>query len=344
MNYIDYTQYSAYSKCPWFWYERYVRNVATVWPDHQRTDPLCLGSLVHSGLENYIKHSTLEIPKEVVEEQTPSPETLQLAYLLVQGYINAYPQEDWSLHITEDTLTFPLSNYSDTLGVAKLDAYFYNPSLKIIETGVEGYTVALQPGWWAREYKTKSPYIARPAWIQEWQTKLQASFQCLALQQLIGAPVEGVLVSVLEKPKVYIPKRKCVGCGEQFELGAYLPTGEGGHACPMCGHLQQLKPYVPKVPPKPEYFRVVVSRTQEQLDLAKEIITSTAFAMEQLRTGGVNPELIGNREQCVVARNGKWGICDFFDGHTYRRDVLDDQRFKVGDTTRYMGLTVEVTE
>src|SRR5581483_4569462 len=143
---------------------------------------------------------------------------------LVRGYVMKYPREKWPVESTEEAVTFPV--LEETMGVAKLDGYFYVPEDTTVESGLPGSTITLSRGWWSREYKTKSPGVHRPTWIEEWSTKRQADFQLLALKDLLTRKghnpdeVQGVMVSVLEKPREYTPKRKCKGCGETFELGS----------------------------------------------------------------------------------------------------------------------------
>lgn len=364
MKYLDYSQYSTYLFCPWLWYEKYVRGMQRRW-DGQRSDPLCLGALTHEALDAYSKTGRPQIAEAVVREQNPTAETYNLAMLLAEGYVAKYPRENWPVERTEQPLEFPLfdagAEYryreyaSDSYqAVAKLDGYFYVPEDTTIESGIPAETITLARGWWSREYKTKSAGISRPEWVREWTSKRQADFQILALQHMLAVKtqeenyiplepaeinVQGVLVSVLEKPREYTPRRKCKGCGDTYDLAAYLPHADG-YLCPMCGCVQQLKRYEPKVEPRPEFWRMTVTRNPEQLAHAKIEIIRTAYAMEGLRTSGpagfhAPPP---NRDNCY---SNKWHRpCEFADAHTAGAVVQPPDFVQVEDPLKYIGLSV----
>lgn len=354
--FIDNSQLSLYHKCPWAWWEKYVACRDRAWPEAQRSDALCLGSLVHSGLEQYSLTGQLTIAPEVVSEVTPTPDTLALAYTLVHGYIRAYPNEVWDIHRVEQPITFPLVGEAaerGIVGLAKVDAWFYNPELRELETGIPDYQTSIQAGYWIREYKTKGASVDRASWIQFWQTNMQASFQCLALDEhlnganrrgydpasnnhLVTAPIEGVLVSVLEKPKEYIPKRKCKGCAETIEMELFLSTGEG-HACPLCGAVQKLTPYVPKVERVPVYYRVLATRQPAQLELDLLHISHVAVEMDKLRKGELDPAILANKGSCLDLRSRRgWGECVYYRAHIY--GLEDDNNLIQIDPFGYVGL------
>lgn len=355
---IDYSQYSKFNFCPWAWYENYV-NQRSKPRIGQRRDPLCLGSLVHNGLDNFAKTGKPTIDEATVLENSPTPETYQLAILLVQGYLKRYPAEQWPVERAEQPLRFPLWNPDYSVpkenvleGLAKLDGYFYVPEDTTIESGLEGYTLTLTRGWWAKEYKTKAASRDRAEWIKEWQTKRQADFQMLALQEYLrtavtkeGDPlqqemninVQGVLVCVLEKPHEYIPKRKCAGCKNSYELMAFIPKAEG-FMCPVCGVVQKLNPYVPKVPKEPDYFRITVTRSAEQLEIAKREILHVAEEMEMMRSGGMSTAL-PNRDACV--NNVHHRECEYHAPHTYGGSTGDPgMGYVTIEATKYMGVVV----
>jgi hypothetical protein len=341
MTFIDYSQYSRFRYCPWSWVEHYINQVDKAQKPGQRSDALCLGSLVHAGLEQWTAEGRPTIPEAVVAENNPTPETHALAMELLLGYVRTYPSEVFPQQWVERPLTFKLPGLA-SVGLAKLDAFFHVPEQTELESGIDGYQLSLSPGWWAREYKTKAATVDRGAWIAMWQTKLQASFQMLALGELIGEPVQGVLVSVLEKPREYTPKRKCQGCGLTLEMASFISTGDG-HSCPMCGHVQKLNPYRPKNPDQqrqPEYFRVMASRTPDQLanDLAR--IIEVAGDMEYLRA---NPEaawLYANKEACVDPWSyGHKRQCGYFKFHLNDQPALaDGAEFVSIDPLSYVGL------
>jgi DNA-directed RNA polymerase subunit RPC12/RpoP len=374
MKFIDYSQYSLFKFCEYAWYERYVRGLQTKYPaDKQRDDAIALGSLVHAGLEVFAKTGKPEIPKDVVDEMIPTPECFVLANTMVQGYIKKYPSEVWPVEQCEEPLVWELVpedivwacckcgvtgnsrrhikcpnclsalidqpvtisiGQEQIFGLAKFDSFFYVPEDTTIESGLPGESITLARGWWSKEYKTKSSGVNRATWIMEWQTKFQADFQMIALQNRIGEAPKGVMVCVLEKPREYTPKRKCAGCGETWEMASYLSTGDG-HACPACDYRQKLKPYEPKVPRIPEFYRVLVTRSPEELERSEIEIRETALRMEALRqnSGLIMP----NRDNCVSNKFHR--VCEFFKPHRYNYDAGDrPAEFEFRDTTKYASL------
>lgn len=346
---IDYSQLSTWNFCPWLWYERYVKGMALKYV-RQRDDALALGSLVHNGLDNYSKIGKGLIDPATIQEINPTPECFATAELLVRGYLLKYPRERWPVERTEEPVRFPLVD--DGIkpyrieGVAKLDGYFYVPEDTTIESGLPGQTLTLSRGWWSREYKTKSPAVDRGTWIAEWASKRQADFQILALTDLLKNyppferrvvgkidTVQGVLVSVLEKPREYIPKRKCKGCGETYPLEAFFVCVEG-HRCPVCGNTQKLKPYIAKEAPIAEYYRLTITRTPGQLETARREITQVALAMEELRTRGME-SLPPNRDNCITNRYHR--KCEFAENHIAGR-VVGEPEFAKVDAYKYIGL------
>lgn len=341
MNFIDYSQYKAWCRCPWYWYERYVTGVRKKREGQQR-DALTIGSLVHGGLENWHKNGTPTIPDSIVPELNPTPDCLVLASEMVEQYVRLYPNEDWDMQRLEEPVTFEL-NCPDLNGLAKLDAYFYNPSQREIESGLPGYTLSLSPGWWVREYKTKDASVDRARWNQGWEVNMQAAFQMLALQEKVGETPQGVLISVLEKPRQYIPKRKCRGCGEMIEMGLYLATPDGQSACPMCGEIQKLAPYEPKTRVQPQFYRVVAVRNGDQLNQAKVEITTVAEEMQSMENSGAESLDINrlvynsffNRENCA---HPIFGLCEYYKPHVYNIGVDEDETLEQHEPTKYVGL------
>jgi hypothetical protein len=335
MNLIDYSQYKTFCKCPWAWYERYRECMVPKPPPWQRDDALTVGTLVHNGLENWYKRGVPEIDVGVVEESNPTPDCAVLSQNLVYAYIQRYPSEPWTLIQTEEPVQMPLAAGWNLL--AKVDAYFQVDEEIELEDAVNpGQTLHLTPGVWIQEYKTKSQNISRANWMMGWEMNMQASFQALALQYKLGVPVQGAVVNVIEKPRVYIPKRKCKSCGEMYEFASYIPAGEAGYSCPVCGHIQKLNKYEPKVQPTPEFFRILVHRTQEELQRDLKQIMDTAFAMQNMITTGRDAQP-PNREACVDAR---FGPCDYFKNHKYNISVHEDDRMEKKDTSKYMGLEI----
>jgi hypothetical protein len=331
LTFLDYSQYKAWMKCPHYWHERYVNCVEPVRAEAgYRNDALAIGSLTHSGLENWAKSKQPRIDPAVVAEIGPSPEALALATSLVQTYVSRFPDENFQFEHTEEPMLFELANTPRT-GFALVDNFFYNPAPCEINNGVEGETFALEPGWWIREYKTKDVSRSRPQFAQSWAVNMQADFQMHALARRVGEPVRGIFVCVLEKPRVYTPQRKCKGCNEMLELALYLPTGDG-HACPLCGAVQKLTPYKPKIERRPDVYRMRVTRTPTQLEESLRQMALVAAEMDKmLEQPALRPM---NKEACLSFGSP----CDYFNNHTYAVPTVGDPLMRVRDTTKYARL------
>jgi CRISPR/Cas system-associated exonuclease Cas4 (RecB family) len=343
INVVDYSQYSTWMFCPWRWWYNYVEEIGKSWTG-QRRDPLALGGLVHDGLDVWKKTNRPEISDRAIGEYTPTPETMQLANLLVHGYIQKYPSEPWPVEATEQPLTFGLSFSNQSSigprGLAKLDGFFQVDNDTTIDMGLPGETIRLKRGIWGREYKTKSWSTDRATWIQEWQSKMQADFQMLALREQVGESPQGILVCVLEKPREYIPKRKCTGCKESYEMGLFFTTGEGGvYACPGCSMKQKLSPYEPKSPKVPEFYRITATRTAEQLDTARREIGKVAVSMIDMINNG-KLSVVPNRDNCI--NNRYHSRCVYAEPDIAGREPDGSFGFIRIDSKGYMGLKEEV--
>ena len=323
---LDYSAHAAWDTCPALWYEKYVNRLRRRWPPGQRSDALALGSLVHAGLQVWQETRTVEIPQSVVDEVTPTRETYSLAQELVWGYARTYPEELWPLVRCEEPLRFPIT--PEVCGLAKVDTYFYVPEPTEIETGLGGLRMTLSEGYWIHEYKTKSPYIPSGIYMQAWDTNLQASYQTLALRELLrgqgvdpGA-VQGVLINVLEKPRRHVPSRKCRACQESYEFATWVPTGTGEYSCPMCGSRQKLTPLreaQPQIPPV--YYRFPVVRSEATLTRHREIIKQTGQEMLWMKGGGLR-SAAWRTGKCV---DTQWKrACDFFAPHTHGWEAGSD--------------------
>lgn len=335
INHIDFSQYARWIHCPWGWFEFYCNKRKKRWPLGQRDDALAIGSLVHSGLEGWYKNGVPEIAQAVIDRLSPTGDALRMCRSLVHGYVQVYPKEDWELLRCEEPVRFALIEGKD--GLAKIDLYFYLDRPTVVESGIMGYEITLRPGWWIQEYKTKSPHVAIGEWMQAWVTNMQADFQMLALQYYLKGgqigdnkpvgpwsnQVNGLLVNVIEKPKDYIPKRKCQKCEEYYAFSSWLPSGDG-YACAVCGNVQKLKPIEMKPQAEGKYFRMVVERTPEQLAAAKQQISKVAGDMKFMEILPWDNSMVTtpfqffapNKTHCydLSKRYGK--ECEYYRAHT----------------------------
>lgn len=359
-SFIDYSQYRAWMKCPWKWYERYVAGFEKPFPkDRQRDDNLCIGSLYHEGLENWYRRGRVEIRPEVLSELNPTPEAYTLIQECLNGYVQTYPSIPWKVKQLEMPLVKPLAN--DLHMLAKVDQYFYVKDTLMVESGIPGERLTLQPGYWVQENKTKAMNIDRGKYFRGWTMNMQADFQLLTLtehlhSQGITAPVNGVLVNVCEKPKEYTPERTCKNkeCGVKIPLASYLPAPPGQHTftsggkkpktttldaskcgvCPFCGNVQELKAYESTVDRRPVYYRLITTRTEEELQESAVHIEYVALAMEMVRQLGRH-SIPPNRESCV---DTIFGDCEYYKNHKYGVDVSEDDDLVKRDATKYVEL------
>lgn len=338
---IDFSAHSTWDTCPAKWYERYVAKRMLKWPKAQRNDALCLGGLTHAGLQVWQESHVVEIPAKAVDEYTPDKETHDLALELVYGYARKFPEEQWPLVRCEEPVTMPLV---DTLTLlAKIDEYFYVPESTVIDTGA-GQQMVLNPGWWIQEYKTKAADTPIGIYMQSWEMGLQAAYQILALQWKLANQnkhtefpvhdVQGVLVNVLEKPKRYVPKRKCGGCRQLLEFARWLPTFTGEYACPECGNRQKLQPLKLDTPTVlPEYYRFPVTRQAWELEQWKAQIITVGQRMIQMAQNGLHSEP-WRPANCVDLRWRK--ACEYFGPHKNGTAIHDDPTYV--DVPEYRGL------
>ncbi len=327
--FIDFSQYDTFWDCEWKWFERYISQVHKR-VEGQRDDALTLGSLFHSGLESLRRTGVPTIGEGPIAEFSPTRECYSTAQTLLLGYCKAYPSEDFTQYYLEEPVRFPVSDEMD--GLAKIDSYFEVTELTEMASGL-GDTFTLEPGWWIKEYKTKDASRNVGNYVESWRANMQAAFQMLALQNKLCIPIQGILVDVAEKPPKYIPKRTCKSCKVAQELRDWLPTGTG-YACPLCGNVQDLdtsdKSKTPKVP---KYYRINVTKTQEQLERAVGEIAITADRMMDIRAG-CTPVMASKR--CI---HDWFGPCEYWSAHANGQDAQPGTKFVKVEALRYVGET-----
>lgn len=339
---IDYSAYKDWMFCKWFWYEKYVNKMQRK-PFTQRSDNLALGSLVHSGLENWHRRGVPEIAMSVINDTNPTPETLAMAQAVMMAYVKKYPTEPWVPVALEKPL---VREYSWGRLVAKLDGYTVLDHVVEIPDGVNGGVITLNPGLYGIEHKTKAERINRADYMARWLVNKQADFQLLALSakepgasiyNLSGTPVQGIIVNVIDKPAIYVPKRKCKQCDKQYDLAAWIPAGENGWSCPECGNVQKLK--APKVNgdvgEKFDFWRIVAKRTEEQLAKTEMEIEYVAMDMIGMIEGGMTDYHVPNRENCISPFN--YHRCQYFEPHLTGMSTIGHPEYE--PTRDYLGIT-----
>lgn len=327
-SFIDFSQFQTMEFCEAKWVERYLHQVAKAPPPGQREDALTLGTLVHAGLQALRETGTPAVPEAVVAQANCTPECLGWARALLAGYVQRYPQEEFKTFRCEAPLRFPLRGM-DIEGLAKVDYYFQVIEPTELASGLGDHYV-LEPGWWVKEYKTKDASRHRGNYIDGWKAGMQATFQMLALREHLGEAPRGVLIDVLEKPKPYIPERTCKGCKTVSEYRNWAATGDG-FACPLCGNLQKLDPPKEGKPRIPDYYRLMVIRSAEELEWGLGQIESRASRMQDIRSLGYLPNHA--TERCV---DGTYGRCEYFEPHTVLRPASGSPGFVTIDAYVYV--------
>lgn len=352
-GFLDQSQLSNWFKCPAFWMERYARKMGVPPnPTQLRDDAMCLGTLVHAGLEEFEKDGSVQIPTWAIEEQRPTQETLTLAMELVTAYALHGEMIPWKLKYFEAALEKPvkyraLHEFLGGMGwidtdyklTAKVDFAFYvdAPTELRVGTGTDTSTVMLQPGFWVQEYKTKSASRDRGSWMAEWNMKAQADFQLLTLGEFaktqdVEYPVaNGVLVTVLEYEKPTVPKRKCRGCGDLQPFTAYVPNVDGTYRCMGCGHDSKLAPVKDKEYPPPNIWRMPVYRSAEKLAAAEDNAIKAIEGMHAMVVDGRGPAWDTNQCQPFIGKG-----CIYLPAHQNWRVADELAGFVQIDTMHYM--------
>lgn len=321
---IDYSQYKAWNECHAMWYERYVARTRPKPKEGQQDNALTLGSLVHEGLRSLRQSGKVEISAEAISLYNPTPDCVAWARALTHGYARHYPVEEFALSVCEAPVKFPLPGGLE--GLAKVDYYFRVNEPTQLATGLGDY-FTLTPGVWIKEYKTKDASRNIGNYYLQWKVNMQVDFQCLALRAHLQEPVQGVLIDVLEKPKLYQPKRKCPSCNTTYEFTEWVPTGEG-YACPGCGSVKDLQPVKQTTIPEPSYYRIAQARSRERLEHSLAYIRDVADEMSYFLQEGYHPKMWelapATESKCV---DGIFGPCVYFASHSEQAFAVGQQGF-----------------
>lgn len=341
---IDNTQYSAFMRCEMFWYEKYINKVRAIWPEGaQRDDALAIGIAVHEALENGYRNNLWAVSNQTLNDLNLTSEALLEVRSMSEAYRLQYPSGpvEFEWHGLESPLDRVLAD--NITMTAKVDGWFKVQEPTTVSGGIGD--IYLAPGYYTFETKTKRPGYDRGLYIAEWQAAMQASFQLLTMkanaEQLGINPdeVRGVLVNVIERPKIYEPKRTCQNCDKLIELKSYLPQGIG-YRCPICDHYNVFKgkPQPARVDP-PFMYRFIVERSEDQLQYHMQLIKMVAKKMLGMSDGDTEFTLIPpteNHTQCV---NMAWRKkCEYYAPHNHivPSSALDWDGFEIFNPTAYL--------
>ena len=329
---LDYSQYRMFQFCPWKWYEHYINQLDPIARVGQKDDALTLGSLVHAALQSYRTIGTPTITDEVVASLDPTPECLAWAQQLALGYVQTYPNEQFTRYFCEEPLRAPLTGDTDLL--AKVDSYFDIDEPTTIASGL-GDELVLTPGRWIHEYKTKDVSRSSPNFILSYKVNAQPAFQMLAASHSLGRPIEGVLINVIEKPRPYVPKHTCKQCKQSYDRSEWVAVGGKEFACPVCDTVRALDTSdKSRVERKINYYRLMVQHSANQLDYYEESFVQCAEEMERIRKEK-NPWFKRADERCV---DSTYGPCSYFGPHSEWRGAETSNDFVKIDALGYLGL------
>jgi hypothetical protein len=346
---IDFTQWSTFQNCPMLWYETYVKGWRKKPADYQRDDALCIGSLYHDGMENFLRTKTAFIRQEVLDECTPKPEALEMVMGMLEEYQLWAGHEPWTVITIEKPLEFSLDLHDGTSVscMAKLDASVLVQDPITIETGQVGQTETLAPGYYTYEHKTKAANANRAAFFRRWELDAQPLFQQLALANYIAAnpqlpqlPVQGTIINVAEKPTIYIPVRTCKGCKTKQDMSSYTILN-GQYVCLLCGHVNEFEPAKKSTSRQPTtFYRIKLDAhtlDNPATHIMLESIASTHANMQAMRQSADPASAIANPyngfAKCI---HPIWGPCVFTDVHTGRTTHDAVVELHQVDTTKYM--------
>ena len=312
---LDFTQYSTFLECPYLWYEKYVKGLERIRDTGRVNNSRVIGSLVHKGLERFFKTGDLILEQLDAEELDAAPEALYTARTLLEGYIQNYSGEELlknTIH-TEEPLQFTSTiGYWEVPCVAKVDSYTLLPEATEIRDAQQSHYC--EPGYWIIEHKTKSSELNRAKYAQAWIANVQADFQIMALESVVRAPVQGLIVNVLEKPRNSAPRRKCRGCGQYSEYSSWLPAEDLKHSCPYCGATQKLSPLGPADSYAGDYYRIIVQTNLARREALQHSIQNVWGEMQDLRQCTTFAPYVAtyNFRSCV---HPIYGPCEFFEPH-----------------------------
>lgn len=268
---LDYSQYNQFSICPNLWHLRSVLGFSPQYGEaKEREDALCLGSVFHNIIENYYLSKELSVDDEIIKEFNPSKRITDLALHAILNYKSTYGQDPFSVLCTEKTY-ITKGNNPDWSIAAKIDLTASVPETMTLNSGYKDAPLYLNPGVYSFEDKTTSSNIED--YEKVWRINKQADFQILCLREH-HQNVRGVIVNIVKIPRPNPPVRTCKNCKTKLEFSAFIPKGDDIYTCPFCSKdskLQPLKPHQLEVP-TPEFKRIVVERTEAQLNETKEFI------------------------------------------------------------------------
>lgn len=339
---IDNTQYSCFTRCQAEWHEKYVNKYQHTY-EGDRDDAAAIGIGIHNVLENGYKNGKFSLTIDVADELTLTSEALMEVRVMAKAYRNQFPGGPVEFPWTglEEPLSFKLPEHDIEIK-AKVDGYFNTDEPITISGGIGD--IYLQPGIYSFETKSKSPGYDRGLYRADWAANMQASFQLLTLKAnavklgINPAFVRGVLVNVIERPKIYEPRRTCKGCDIMTQVKYYRLCGKVYH-CPHCDYGNTFTGPMGQARVDPPFlYRFLVERSDERLMFDLQTIKAVAKEMQRVATTNLP---IHNRTQCV---NMQWRRkCEYFEPHNSYVPVsaIGFPGFNEFDPTAYLSRKID---
>lgn len=334
-RYLDNSQYTTFQRCPALWYEQYVRGLRPNYTG-QRNDPLCLGALYHSALQEFYHVRRPQPTAEVIAEFDPTPDALADATRWAHAYVATHPADPWRVELVETACIGPqIGGRDDYRLLAKLDTVVeLTAHLRL--SGPVGFGDVAPPGLYSLEHKTRSTSGSREDYVRRWLSDTQAIFQLECARPI--HKLDGVIVNVCDKPYAAPPRRKCrnASCGETQPFTDFVPVdrtvrGKPQFRCTLCGGVSQFDPPEPKAPPEPSFWRFLVTRTQAQIDAAYREFEYVVGEMEAIRAGRPPHRSLG----LACEDYHRW--CSFYEHHVNLTDPALSQGFvQIDDPLHYV--------
>lgn len=341
---LDNTQYTAFTKCPAYWYEKYIRKQRLP-PEIPYKNALAIGIHVHSALENGYRYNKFAVSPDTLEEYPLTPEATMEVRAMTETYRQNFPAGP--VEFPWVGLEAPIQYIdNDIILVAKVDGYYKITEPTVCNDGL-GNEIHLEPGIYSFETKTKAPYLDRGLYMKEWQAAMQPSFQLLTLRNYLdrigeSLPIRGVLVNVIERPKIYTPRKTCKGCKTLLPLYTYTIQPDGKYKCNNCNHINDA-PSGPTPEPRvdpPVTWRFLIERSDERL--ANDFIHISK--VYKMMTDTLEHNLVFHRTECVNTYQKR--TCEYFEPHnaTNPQWASNLYGFELFNPTKYLEIKEDTIE
>ena len=183
---LDNSAAKTFRMCPYAYYESYLRNGTGIElkpMDKEGYSPIQFGTRGHELMEEHYR--TMQINKTLQWDSPylPSPnENLELeAMMVMAGYVNRYPTEDFDIVDVERTICVPLN-----------EDHEYTGKIDVVYRDREGVLNIMDHKFQMRSAKSNLP--------QQWAARDQATLYLWAAEKIYGEPIGNFFVNVVIRP------------------------------------------------------------------------------------------------------------------------------------------------